>query len=314
MRLHYSILIFEDDHKWVNNIKKDLARIVSDEGFQIDVNEDILNFDDDRDITDDFYNRFDMILVDYSLCNGKKGNDIIKRIRDKQHYTEVIFYTSGGNADFLREIIASEKIEGVYCAEKDYELLLLFEDVFKNTIKKVFDLNNLRGLVMAETSLLDNKKGTIFKKARDKELIDSTFFEQHYYPKSISRHKKNLIASCKYANKKVNFSPCEKQIYDKFDELKFMQDHHKFDFDTKRECLPELLSHIDLEIDFDKQKYLAEVQRKRNLLAHEPERISEGVTYFGDYEFNRDEAIKILNYISEFNERFDRIIEEIDSI
>ena len=310
MRLRYKILIFDDDFDWVESIKEDLIEIVQNEGLLIDTEEDIEICGNESEFSG-IYDNYDIILIDYDLV-CQKGEQIIKKIRENEHYTEVIFYTQG-DKDLLG-IILDEKIEGVYCTRRQNHLFLdKFEKVFKNSIKKVLDLNNLRGIVLSETSELDKLKSDIFKQAYNKGLIDGEFFEENIYSIVIGRSRDNFKTLNKYINKKVGNIDSEAHQYEKYDEMHFMDKNHFFTFDVKKDTLPELLEKVDSRITFDKDKYNNEIQKKRNKLAHEPERREDDKQYFGSYEFNNDEARLILTDITHYNNLFKRIFKEIEA-
>ena len=310
MRLRYKILIFDDDFEWVDGIKEDLIEIVQNEGLLVNAEEDIKICSNESEFSG-MYDDYDIILIDYDL-GSQTGEQIIKRIRDYQHYTEVIFYSQGSND--LHEIISQKKIEGVYCSSRqDYLFLNKFEKVFKNSIKKILDLNNLRGIVMAETSELDKLKSDVFKEAQKKGLIDREFFEDNIYQIVIGKSRDNFKTLNKYINKRVGNISSEAYQYENYDEMHFMDKNHFFTFDVKKDTLPVLLEKVDSQITFDKNEYYDKIQIKRNKLAHEPERREDDKQYFGDYEFNHNEAILILKDITIYNNLFKRIIKEIEA-
>jgi CheY-like chemotaxis protein len=310
MRLRYKILIFDNDPEWVESIKEDLIEIVESEGLLVDAEEDIEICSDESEFSG-MFDYYDIILIDYDL-GCQKGEQIIKKIRNGQHFTEVIFY-SQGSKDLL-EIISQEKIEGVYCSRRqNHSFLIKFEKVFKNSIKKVLDLNNLRGIVLAETSELDQLKSDIFKQAYKKGLIDIEFFEDNIYKIVIGRSKDNFKTLNKYINTKIGNIESEIRQYDNYDEMHFMNKNHFFTFDVKKDNLPKLLEKVDSLILFDKNKYDDKIQKKRNKLAHEPERREDDKQYFGSYEFNHEEAKLILRDITDYNNLFKSIIKEIEA-
>ena len=310
MRLRYKILIFDNDPDWVESIKEDLIEIVQNEGLLVDAEEDIEICGNESEFSGK-YNNYDIILIDYDL-GCQTGEKIIRRIRDKEHYTEVIFYTQGDKD--LHGIISQEKIEGVYCSRRqNHSFLKKFEMVFKNSIKKVLDLNNLRGIVMAETSELDELKSDIFKQAYNKELIDGKFFEDNIYKIVIGQSKNNFKTLNKYINQRINNIESEAFQYEIYDGMHFMNKNRFFTFDVKKDTLPELLEKVDSQISFDKIEYFNKIQKKRNKLAHEPERREDNKQYFNTYEFNHDEAISILKDITYYNHLFKSIIEEIEA-
>lgn len=307
MKLRYKILIFDNEPGWVNGIKGDLAEIVEDEGFIIDLEKDIISCESESDFLGN-YDDYDIILIDYDL-GREKGQNIIKNIRECQHYTEVIFYTQG--PEDLLGIISREQIEGVYCCRRESGALLnKFGKVFRNSIKKVLDLNNLRGLVMSETSELDNLKKEILYLIWTKNLVNSNFFKINVYPLVTTWCEEKHRDSKKYLGKKIKVQE-EDSVYSSYNEGRFINDF-LFDSDKKGKAISKALMEIGLTNYFEEADYQERIQRKRNKLAHEPERIEENKLYFGDYEFTYEEAKKLREDIVSYKRLFSSIITEIN--
>lgn len=154
MRLKYRILWFEDNDSWFRTTSRNLDDFLEDNGFELQAikysnhNEGIRNILAKND--------YDLILMDLNL-EGAYGNDIIEEIRNEDIYTEIIFY-SQSDVQEIRSTISEKGIDGLYCTSRNTDE---FEDkvtkIIKNTIKKVQDVNNMRGLVIAETIDLENK-------------------------------------------------------------------------------------------------------------------------------------------------------------
>jgi hypothetical protein len=152
MNLDYKILWFEDRDSWYEEAKITISRIVQEHGFNFP---EPIRFKNSSDW--DFQNLrdFDLILVDFKLDN-ETGDSIIERIRTENDiYTEIVFYSTDGDV-LIRKTIAEKGIDGVFCSARDggaFERKVT--KVIETTIKKVQDINNMRGLIMATTSDLD---------------------------------------------------------------------------------------------------------------------------------------------------------------
>ena len=154
MRLEYRALWFEDDASYYQEAKEHIADWLDDQGFRfecthvpdaIENEEQLAALGTDEDL--------DLLLVDLNL-DRQTGDEVIKIARRVCKYTDIVFYSNDGAAK-VRERAAAAKADGVYCAGR----LTLTDDaigVIKASIKKVLDLNHMRGLVMAETAQLDN--------------------------------------------------------------------------------------------------------------------------------------------------------------
>src|SRR5690606_16517008 len=73
-------------------------------------------------------------------------------LRDKDIYTDIIFYSS--DKSLILESISQHQFEGVYHSDRK-EIEDKFVKVFKTTIKKIEEINSMRGLIVGETSELD---------------------------------------------------------------------------------------------------------------------------------------------------------------
>ena len=103
---------------------------------------------------------FDMLIVDFDLGADISGAKFIKSVRDLNVYAEIIFYSMKGD-DALWQAVIDERLQGVYVVHKsgiDTKLL----DVARHSVSKILDLENMRGIVMAEVGDLDEKLEKIF--------------------------------------------------------------------------------------------------------------------------------------------------------
>lgn len=106
--------------------------------------------------------KYDLIVVDYNL--GEKiphGEEFIKRVRNHNVYTEVIFYSTNPSSD-LWKLIQERQLEGVFVANRQV-ILQKLESVAHQAVHKVLDLNNMRGMVMAEVGDIDQILDDILK-------------------------------------------------------------------------------------------------------------------------------------------------------
>lgn len=97
---------------------------------------------------------FDLCFIDYalSLPKNKTGDAIIKILRQNKIGTDILFYSSE-NLSKIRDIIQKDisSYEGVYVANRDN-----FDEksthLLDKNAKKLYSINNIRGLLMNETS------------------------------------------------------------------------------------------------------------------------------------------------------------------
>jgi len=190
MYLTYKILWFEDSESVIENLKPLIEDMLDDLGFKLSVTVK-------KGITEDFLktleqNDWDLILMDFMLKeNSPTGDQLISKIRGNQLITEIIFY-SEKKEEFIAALreISQENVflEGVYYADNREALPAKLKSIIDLTLKKQQDINNIRGLVIAETIFLENKvenslikffgtdeKGMVFQKILDPQfgIIDT---------------------------------------------------------------------------------------------------------------------------------------------
>lgn len=156
MRLDFNVLWVDDQpdrvKAQINRIKKDMQV----EGFSFAPRicrslNDVLSAIADSTFADEI----DLILVDWDLGQGVKGQDAIASIRDNVQYKDVVFYSAQTNPEELRKLAFEKQLEGVYCASRE-ELVDEVMGVFNSLVKKVLDLDHTRGIIMGATSDIDH--------------------------------------------------------------------------------------------------------------------------------------------------------------
>lgn len=201
MRLNYHILWFEDNLT-AYNIKKEFVReIISEFGFNyIEPRREV----NGRNIDTINFDQYDVIIADMNLANGDTGMSLMTKIRDEKNiFTEVIFYSSDGE-EAVRAELAKYRIDGAYCSGRendDFENKA--KEVIRTLIKKVQDLNNMRGLVMAETSDCDKIMTDIISNSlrndAQRDALSSFIYNyteqkvKEKYDKQACYHKNNRI-------------------------------------------------------------------------------------------------------------------------
>lgn len=168
MKLTYRILWFENESSWVESIEDEVKEILDENGLELEtcvLEQEQEGFS---------YNNFDLILMDLNLAAGSSGDLLINSIRAFDVYTNVLFYSADG-LPVIKQKAYRLGLEGVYFASRDKDSFLeKLRKVIRTTISKAQDLNNLRGLVMAEVSDLDVMMGEIVQRylSQTKENLD----------------------------------------------------------------------------------------------------------------------------------------------
>ncbi len=156
MRENIGILWVEDSKSYYAEAKDILEMHASDRGIKINYRyvEDASCLFEELEKQVQGFQIYDICFIDYALSmpNGKTGENIIRELRQKKVGTDILFYSSE-NISTIRETIKQDlsSFEGVYVADRDS-----FEDKSKLLLnknsKKLYSINNIRGLLMNETS------------------------------------------------------------------------------------------------------------------------------------------------------------------
>lgn len=159
MKLDYKILWLDDkmdvilDGEYDNEIKNFLF----EEGF----NPIIITTKNEKEFFSYLDDSYDLIMTDYHL-NEKEGttrdgDTIIKEVREKSIFTEIMFYSAQG------EVVDTVKLDRITFVDTrkivgndHYEKLTTRAlDLIKLTIRKFQHIVSMRGMIMNETSSLD---------------------------------------------------------------------------------------------------------------------------------------------------------------
>lgn len=154
MRLDFNVLWVENQQDLVQSQQEKLERQVRNEGFRLQV-KFVSSVDEAvQCLSDDIYSdHVDLILMDYDLGPGKKGDDGLVEVRTRIPYRDVIFYSSQAND--LLQIVLRRGVHGIYCSTRE-ELPDTSIGVFEALVKKVVDIDHSRGIVMGTTSDIDH--------------------------------------------------------------------------------------------------------------------------------------------------------------
>ncbi|VVN00418.1 hypothetical protein PS619_03295 [Pseudomonas fluorescens] len=154
MHLEYRILWFEDQVQNIKPYQDNIRNAISRLGFnpKIDIREvvaggvdPLANLPLSRDI--------DLVMMDWKLGGGFDGAQLAKRLKVNYRDTDMVFYSSESAAT-LRKLIFDQGIDGVFCFHRT-NLSDRTIGLVQSQLRKMLDLNHMRGIVMAATSDLD---------------------------------------------------------------------------------------------------------------------------------------------------------------
>lgn len=155
MLLEYRILWFEDQLPNIMPFRDNIFGAISRLGFlpKIEIREVVADGDDPlanlpsaRDV--------DLVMMDWKLGGGHDGARLAKRLRTIYRDADMVFYSSE-SAKKLRELIFAQDIDGVFCVTRT-GLTDRTMGIVHSQLRKMLDLNHMRGIVMAATSDLDH--------------------------------------------------------------------------------------------------------------------------------------------------------------
>jgi CheY-like chemotaxis protein len=255
MRLDFNILWVEDNVKNVLSQRDKIDRMIRKEGFRLQVEfpESIVKAKEYLK-SDIFGDHIDLVLMDYELGAGGRGDDGLVEVRKIFPYKDLMFYSS--QAADLASLVAKKQVEGVFCSTRDDlpdEVIGLFETL----IKKVLDIDHSRGIVMGSSSDIDglvfDSLGAHFRKNEGK-LSDVA-------RNVIAEQLKEIRKSFEKVAEKLSIAATVEELYDL---------HIVYSSAHRHKLLRKVLETIN-ERDAICQalsNYAANTMPKRNDLAH----------------------------------------------
>ncbi|MCC7466564.1 MAG: response regulator [Saprospiraceae bacterium] len=183
MKLTYKILWLDDKIEELfieDEYHKELERHLSDQGFK----PEIVTVSTEDEFFKYLDSSFDLIMTDYHLKEKegqtRDGDMIVQAIRDKSIFTEILFYSARGE---VRDTYKLDRITFVetnrMTASHQEALMQSAIKLIDLTIKKFQHIVVMRGMIMHETSTLDEITldilDTYLRKTRDSEIIELIF-------------------------------------------------------------------------------------------------------------------------------------------
>lgn len=235
--------------------------------------------------------KYDLILSDYNIEGANEQGDVlIQKIRDGGVFTEVLFYSAQPEFDTIAKNLYRDRVS-FFSLIGDESFKGFKEKVFKlvdHTVSKLQELNSIRGLVMSETSELDNKVEEILFSFLSKGTENSKKLKAYICESVLESAEGNLKKADKF---------CEQDIFD-------IVKSRLFDADKKSRAINKLIEIIGAnEEQFQKfyERYKVDVLDTRNDLAHAKSDTIDGIDYLiitrkGEEEpvkFNQERCIQI---------------------
>ena len=172
MKLEYRILWFEDDHESVQDVVDALRGLLRGQGFELVCVWGECNADTMTDTVERLrnYNPYDLMVFDYDLGSGLTGEELAQTLRTKI-WTEILYYSANRISADLSRGMSERKVEGVFCAVRQ-NLEDRLWNIVESQIKRICDLNNMRGIVLDSMSSVDTAIRTLFSKEYEELTAD----------------------------------------------------------------------------------------------------------------------------------------------
>ncbi|WP_279011200.1 hypothetical protein [Aeromonas jandaei] len=246
---------------------------------------------------------YDLIVVDYKLGDEcSTGDEIIKAIRLCIFSTDIVFYSSE-TPSVLRTKI---HVDGVYCFNRE-DLPSKLSALVEARVKKLCDLNFMRGLFLSMVASFDNvfDKATCmaYEKLSD-PIVKAAVIENILNVSGQFYEKKQ---------KEVNEQPKDKEISHY---LKFTSSATKM---TLFKTLVEHLGSEELDIHAERIRgYIEDIIVPRNQLAHAISNEIDGKYVLSnngsDYEYDIDKFLALRHKAMDYKEQFDAISSVIERL
>jgi CheY-like chemotaxis protein len=173
MKLDYNILWIDDTPTWVKSIEGSLRLHFDELGYRLKITQVKSGDTIEEAIKDP---ELDLIILDYKLPRIT-GKDLIETVRSKHVLVEIVFYSQEGNPKDKFE----SPPDGVYFASRE-DAEERITNVIDLTLKKALDINNVRGLVIAESIDIEIRLGEVLVQCFGKS--GELFRERLLHPKT----------------------------------------------------------------------------------------------------------------------------------
>ena len=254
MKLEYRILWFEDDPESVQDVVDALRDLLRGQGFELVCDWGECNADTMTDTVERLrnYNPYDLMVFDYDLGSGLTGEALAQTLRSRI-WTEILYYSANRSAEELSRGMNDKRVEGVFCAVRQ-NLEERLWNLVESQIKRICDLNNMRGIVLDSMSSIDTAIRELFSKT----YKNMTFEGKSSVVKKLTDKLEDRVVKTNDFAKTISVETVATAIFD----------HLYVDFQMVRQRL----SHV--HECFKDTAPMKGLQDLRNKLAHQPSRFN----------------------------------------
>lgn len=199
MKLEYKILWLDDK---IDEFIEDEAIIEIEKHLRINGFIPKVNtVNNSKDFFSKLDNTYDLILTDFHM-NDMEGNEVVEKIRSDEYsiMTEILFYTAKADLKDTQKISRVSFLETNSLTDSHIEAVInRTTELIDLTVKKFQHIVTMRGMIMHETSSLDELSFDIiteYLEKTDNSEIKSSIFDEiiSFYErkfKAITKFKKN---------------------------------------------------------------------------------------------------------------------------
>lgn len=304
MRLDFNVLWVEDQQGAVQAQRERIELLIKKEGFRLQVlfapSIDLAK----EFLSDDIYgDHIDLVLMDYDLGAGGRGDEGLVEVRNIFPYKDIVFYSS--QAPDLLAMVEKKHVQGVFCSPRD-DLTNTVEGLFEALVKKVLDIDHSRGIVMGATSDIDHYVNDCLALSFDKGGEAC----QHAALNAVENH---------VSEKRRAFE----KAFENIAAVKHVSELQQFhNFYTSNDRLRLLRSILKGEADYQESvvaiaEYLKTTVPKRNDLAHvrvKVEGFSRKLLDRKGNELTSDEMRSLRRELLDYQDLFEKLSEELNQL
>lgn len=171
MNIVFKVLWFEDEISWRPSSERKMKEIIEEHNLLPEIT---WKKGDENDTENELKKDYDLILMDYEL-RGTMGNILIRKLRQLDIYTDVLFYS--GNFERMVKALYNideknynvEPVDGIYFSDrKREELYPKLQRVVDKIVRRMQDIVSLRGVVLDNVSGFESQMQNILVLAINK--------------------------------------------------------------------------------------------------------------------------------------------------
>jgi CheY-like chemotaxis protein len=169
MKANFPVIWIDDNTEFMDSLRDRLESFLEDRGFGLQLTHYESKVDQ---LFDQLASRdVELIMVDYSL-GDEKGDSLIREIRKRGNYQEVIFYTHGG----ISKEVRNSGLEGVFFTGRA-DTWDRLKNVIEWKARRYSDLTIVRGWIVADAIELELMVNGLLILCLEKQ---GTFFDKHF--------------------------------------------------------------------------------------------------------------------------------------